>query len=103
MSADPDKPSRDDGNGEGSGEELPSAEIADVDVTTRVRAKELRFKIVPEVKVTFTGEPDVRSRSRTERDNLPDEVEPDVTYREAEVRWEAAAKIRHPTDPLSHD
>ncbi len=26
---------------------FPSAEIADVDVTTRVRAKELRFKIVP--------------------------------------------------------
>ena len=42
---------------EGPDHELPEDEVPDVDVTTRVRAKELRFGIVPEVKVWFAGEP----------------------------------------------
>ena len=84
---------------EGRNDELPEDEVPDVDVTTRVRAKELRFGIVPEVKVWFAGEPGFRASSRTERENLPDEVEPGVAYRDAEVRWEARAKILHPTDP----
>ena len=81
--------------------ELAEDEVADVDVTTRVRAKELRFGIVPEVRVWFAGEPGFKASSRTERVNLPEEVEPEVTYRDAEVRWEARAKIVHPTDPPS--
>jgi hypothetical protein len=79
--------------------ELPEDEVPDVDVTTWVRAKELRFGIVPEVKIWFRGEPDFRASSRTERENLPDEGEPSVTYRDAEARWEARAKVLHPTDP----
>jgi hypothetical protein len=34
-----------------------------------------------------------RSDQMTVR-NLPDEVEPDVTYRDVRVSWRAAAKIR---------
>ena len=79
--------------------ELAEAEVPDVDVTTRVRAKELRFGSVPEVRVWVAGEPGFKASSLTERKNLPDEVEPGVTYRDAEVRWEARAKIVHPTDP----
>jgi hypothetical protein len=79
--------------------ELPEDEVPDVDVTTWVRAKELRFGIVPEVKIWFAGEPGFRASSRTEKENLPDDVEPGVTYRDAEARWEARAKIVHPTDP----
>ncbi len=79
--------------------ELAEDEVPDVDVTTRVRAKELRFGIVPEVRVWFAGEPGFKASSLTERKNLPDEVEPGVTYRDAEARWEARAKIVHPTDP----
>lgn len=74
-------------------------EIPDVDVSASVRARELRFGIVPETKVWFEGEPAVRSSSRTERENLPDEVEPGVTYRDIGVRWRARARIVHPTDP----
>ena len=96
MSEDPADRARDD---QGRDDELCEEEIPDVDVTTRVRAEELRFKVVPEVKLRFTGEPGVRSRSSTERDNLPDQVEPEVTYRGIEVRWRAGAKIFHPTDP----
>jgi hypothetical protein len=32
--------------------------------------------------------------SHTERENLPDEVEPGVTYRDVHVRWRAAAEIK---------
>jgi hypothetical protein len=71
----------------------------DIDISTRVRAKELRFGTVPRVKISFEGEPDHESSTRTERENLPDEVEPDVTYRDLEVRWRARSRIVHPTDP----
>jgi hypothetical protein len=72
---------------------------ADVDVSTSVRARSLRFGIVPETRVWFEGEPAESSSSETERENLPDEVEPGVDYRDVEVRWRARSRIVHPTDP----
>ena len=79
--------------------ELSDDEIADVDVFTAARARELRFGTVPEVKVWFEGEPAERSSARTERENLPEEVEPEVTYRDVKVRWQARSRIVHPSDP----
>lgn len=79
--------------------ELPDEETADVEVFTSVRAEELRFGRVPKTKVWFEGEPAQRSSSKTERDNLPDEVEPGVTYRDVAVRWRARSRIVHPSDP----
>lgn len=79
--------------------ELSDEEVADVEVFTSVRADELRFESVPETKVSFEGEPAERSSSKTERDNLPDEVEAGVTYRNIEVRWQARSRIVHPSDP----
>ncbi len=35
--------------------------------------------------------------SHTERENLPDEVEPRVTYRDVRVRWRAGAKLKAPS------
>jgi hypothetical protein len=70
----------------------------DVEVLTRVRAKALHFGRVPETKVGFEGEPAEESTSLVERRNLPDEVEPGVTYRDVEVRWSAGARIVHPAD-----
>jgi hypothetical protein len=80
-------------------EELREDEVPDVDVSISVRAQSLRFGTVPETRVWFTGEPGFRSSAREERENLPDEVEPGVTYRDAAVRWRARARIVHPTDP----
>jgi hypothetical protein len=80
-------------------DELSDEEAADVDVFTAVRAKGLRFGIVPEVRVRFEGDPAERSSSRSERENLPDEVEPGVTYRDIGARWRARSRIVHPTDP----
>jgi hypothetical protein len=84
-----------------AGEErrLRDDEPADVDVFTSVRAKKLRFGKVSDPKIRFEGEPAERSSSVTERENLPEEVEPGVEYRDVEVRWRARARIVHPTDP----
>jgi hypothetical protein len=71
----------------------------DVEITTSVRARSLRFGIVPDVKVWFEGEPAEESSSETERDNLPEAVEPGVTYRDVTVRSCARSRIVHPTDP----
>lgn len=78
--------------------ELSADEVADVELFTGVRAKSLRFETVPKPRVSFDGEPGERSSSKTERENLPDEVEPGVTYREIGVRWQARSRIDHPTD-----
>ena len=69
-------------------------ERPDVEMGARVKAKRLRFKHVPETEVEFRGDPEPESESRSERKNLPEEVEPDVTYRDVEVRWRAAAKLK---------
>jgi hypothetical protein len=42
---------------------------------------------------TREEQPEVEAGSATERENLPDEVEPEVTYRDVRVRWHAAARI----------
>jgi len=80
-------------------QELGDDEVADVELLTGVRAKSLRFGVVPETEVSFEGEPGERSSSKTERENLPDEVKPGVTYRDVTVRWQARSRINHPTDP----
>jgi hypothetical protein len=79
--------------------ELSDEEVADVDVFTAATARELKFGAVPRVKVWFEGEPAGRSSSESERENLPDEVKPDVTYRDVRVAWRARSRIVHPADP----
>ena len=57
----------------------------DVAIVTNVRAREVRFADKPQVHVEVSG--DVNGRpaavvSRTDRQNLPNEVQPYVTYRD---------------------
>jgi hypothetical protein len=74
-------------------DDLDRIEAPDIEIGAVVRAKKLRFRKVPETSVRFEGEPDVDAVSGSERENLPDEVEPGVTYRDVRVRWRAAARI----------
>jgi hypothetical protein len=73
----------------------------DVVIGASVKAKRLRFDRKPSVDVELHGE--VRERGRREpletssageREHLPEEVEPGVTYRDISVRWAAAASTR---------
>ena len=81
-----------------SGEGDPDLfEIPEIEIGADVKAKSLRFDSVPETDVQLHG--DERSFSKTERENLPDEVEPGVEYRDVRVRWLAAAYLDvHPDD-----
>jgi hypothetical protein len=72
---------------------------ADVEIGAAVRARRLRFQRKPETEVEFSGHPDHESDSHTERENLPEEVEPGVTYRDVEVRWRGGARIIHEEPP----
>jgi hypothetical protein len=83
----------------------PRSEEPDIEIGAVVKAKQLRFKKVPETDVEFDKEsevrledatPEIETASGSKRENLPDEVEPDKTYRDVHVRWGAAARLRDP-------
>jgi hypothetical protein len=76
-------------------------EDADVEIGASVKAKRLRFREKPKTQVELHGElhePEgdgkLETTSGSERQNLPDEVEPGVTYRDVRVRWRAAARLK---------
>ena len=79
----------------------------DVEIGAAASAKSLRFKRKPRVEVDTHAESEIdpelaremdrvegEGGSHTERENLPDEVEPGVTYRDVRVRWRAAARLK---------
>ena len=68
-------------------------ESPDIEFTADVKARELRFERVPKTEVRFFGSPERESASGTDRENLPEEVEPGVTYRDPEVRLRIATAL----------
>ena len=74
----------------------PDERPPDVEIAANARARRLRFHRAPEAEVRFPGGSDVESDSSSERENLPAEVEPGVTYRDAKVRWRAESRIVDP-------
>lgn len=78
------------------GDQKPSEERPpDLEIGATARAKRVRFEEKPETNVEFTGESIAESDSGSERENLPDEVEPDVTYRDVRIGWRAAAWVEN--------
>jgi hypothetical protein len=81
---------------------------ADIEIGAVAKAKKLRFETKPETKLEFPDSAPT-SGSHTERKNLPDEVEPGVTYRDVEVRWRARADVEarvlvdEDGNPLTHE
>jgi len=61
-------------------------EEADLSITANVTARELRFEIVPDPKVEFTGRPERHTSWEAERQNLPRPVQPGVTYRDIGIQ-----------------
>lgn len=54
---------------------------------------ELRFHEVPETEVRFSGEPDHESESGSRRTNLPEKVDPGVTYRDVRVDYRLSSRL----------
>jgi hypothetical protein len=90
---------------------IEPTEEPDVEIGAAVRANKLRFNRSPETEVEVHGESqmderlaeeldrvEVDSTSGSERHNLPDEVEPGVTYRDVRVQWRAAARLKRVDD-----
>jgi hypothetical protein len=77
----------------------------DVEIGAVVKAKKLRFKKTPKTEVEFDKKSEanleglaseIETASGSKRENLPDEVEPNKTYRDVHIRWGAAARLRSP-------
>jgi hypothetical protein len=65
--------------------EQPSVESArpnDLSITARVTAESLVFRRVPTPRVEFTGHPRRETSWEADRTNLPEQVQPGVTYRD---------------------
>ena len=67
-------------------QQTPAPETADLSITANVTARELRFEIVPDPKVEFTGKPERNTSWEAERQNLPRPVQPGVTYRDIGIQ-----------------
>jgi pyruvate/2-oxoglutarate dehydrogenase complex dihydrolipoamide acyltransferase (E2) component len=63
----------------------------DVEIAAAVRANELRFERKP-------ADSPAEAESVSERENLPDELEPGVTYRDFGVHWRVAARLQDPDE-----
>ena len=61
-----------------------------------MRARQLRFGEVPQISTEFTGTPGHESASGSDRANLPERVEEDMTYRHVQVDYWLAAALRYP-------
>ncbi|HVF43335.1 MAG TPA: hypothetical protein VM936_10015 [Pyrinomonadaceae bacterium] len=57
----------------------------DLSITARVTADSLRFERVPNPKVEFPGKPRRETVWESERQNLPQQVQPGVTYRDVGI------------------
>jgi hypothetical protein len=71
----------------------------DVEMAVSLRADEVRFECKPEVRVTAHANTPAVAECVSERENLPDELKPGVTYRSFAVRWRAAARLKDPDLP----
>jgi hypothetical protein len=65
----------------------------DVEIAASARADEVRFECKPEVRVGAYSNAPATAESVSERENLPNELQPGVTYRNVSVRWRLAARL----------
>jgi hypothetical protein len=68
----------------------------DLEIAASAKAEEVRFGCKPEVRVRAYSNTPATAESVSERDNLPDEVQPGVTYRDISVRWRASVRLDDP-------
>jgi hypothetical protein len=68
----------------------------DVELKISLHAEEVRFERKPEVEVEAYADSPATAESQSERENLPDQLEAGVTYRDFAVRWRVAARLDEP-------
>ena len=71
----------------------------DLEWFSSVRAKEVTFgKLSGERKLTYYGDPDHETEAEVERENIPEDPEVGVTYRDVKVDWKVLQRIVHPIE-----
>lgn len=65
----------------------------DILILVNLKAKELRFEAVPNTSVEFPGNPARTTWWVTQRQNLPDKVEPGVTYRDIGIQLRISSRF----------
>lgn len=68
----------------------------DVELKVSLRADELRFECKPQVEVVAYADSPATAESQSERENLPDELEPGLSYRDFAVHWRVAVRLNEP-------
>jgi hypothetical protein len=71
--------------------------VTDIEIGAAAKAKRVRFKRAPRTDVRFAAGGDAESETLTERENLPERVEPGVEYRDVRVVWRAGVEIEPET------
>lgn len=78
----------------------------DLEFFTSVKAKEVKFGKVPEQgkrKVTYYGEPGHETEVEVEVENIPEEPEEGVVYRDVKVDWAVEQWVVHPAEAEDFD
>jgi hypothetical protein len=76
----------------------------DLEWSTSVKAKEVTFgKLSEDRNVTYYGEPDHETEAKVERENIPEDPEVGVTYRDVKVDWNVLQRIVHPIEEGDED
>ncbi|MFY9620550.1 MAG: hypothetical protein WAQ99_12140 [Pyrinomonadaceae bacterium] len=71
----------------------PDVEAADIAIIANITAEELRFEAVPNVTVEFLDKSKNQTIWQAERFNLPDKLEPGVTYRNIGIRLKITSRL----------
>jgi hypothetical protein len=71
----------------------PDVKAADIAIIANITAAELRFDVVPNSTVEFPGKPQSETIWHADRFNLPDKIEPGVTYRNIGIRLKITSRL----------
>ena len=71
----------------------PDVEAADIAIIANVTASELRFDVVPNPTVEFLDKSKNKTIWEAQRFNLPDKIEPGVTYRNIGIRLKITSRL----------
>ena len=71
----------------------PDVEAADVALIANITIREMRFDAVPNPTVEFLGKPKTSNIWHADRYNLPDQIQPGVTYRNVGIRLKITSRL----------
>ena len=74
-------------------ENFPKKRTPDVSLTAGAKVRRLHFERVPDTGTRFWGQDEQENESGTERENLPEESQEGVVYRDVHIRLKTIAEI----------